>query len=30
MHNTKTALDALEVRNTKTSMKEVFSEHRDE
>jgi enoyl-CoA hydratase len=30
MHNTKTALDALEVRKTKTSMKEVFSEHRDE
>jgi enoyl-CoA hydratase len=30
MHNTRTALDALEARKTKTSMKEVFAEHRDE
>ena len=30
MHNTRTALDALETRKTKTSMKEVFAEHRDE
>ena len=30
MHNTKTALDALEARKTKTSMKEVFAEHRDD
>jgi enoyl-CoA hydratase len=30
MHNTKTALDALEARKSKTSMKEVFAEHRDE
>src|SRR5580692_9623577 len=30
MHNTKTALDALETRKTKTSMKEVFAEHSDE
>ena len=29
MHNTKTALDALEARKSKTSMKEVFAEHRD-
>jgi enoyl-CoA hydratase len=30
MHNTRTALDALEARKTKTSMKEVFAEHRDD
>jgi enoyl-CoA hydratase len=29
MHNTKTALDALETRKSKSSMKEVFAEHRD-
>jgi len=29
MHNTKTALDALDARKSKTSMKEVFAEHRD-
>ena len=29
MHNTKTALDAMETRKSKTSMKEVFAEHRD-
>jgi enoyl-CoA hydratase len=29
VHNTKTALDALEARKSKTSMKEVFAEHRD-
>jgi enoyl-CoA hydratase len=29
MHNTKTALDALEARKSKSSMKEVFAEHRD-
>jgi enoyl-CoA hydratase len=28
MHNTKTALDALEARQQKSSMKEVFEEHR--
>jgi hypothetical protein len=28
MHNTKTALDALQARQQKTSMKEVFEEHR--
>jgi enoyl-CoA hydratase len=28
MHNTKTALDALEARQKKSSMKEVFEEHR--
>jgi enoyl-CoA hydratase len=30
MHNTSTALDALEARQAKSSMKEVFAEHRDE
>jgi enoyl-CoA hydratase len=30
MHNTATALDALEARKQKGSMKEVFAEHRDE
>ena len=30
MHNTKTALDALDTRKSKTSMKEVFAEHRDD
>jgi enoyl-CoA hydratase len=30
MHNTATALDALEARKAKSSMKEVFAEHRDE
>ena len=30
MHNTRTALDALDARKTKTSMKEVFAEHRDD
>jgi len=30
MHNTQTALDALEARKAKSSMKEVFAEHRDE
>jgi enoyl-CoA hydratase len=30
MHNTKTALDALGTRKSKTSMKEVFAEHRDD
>jgi enoyl-CoA hydratase/carnithine racemase len=30
MHNTQTALDALEARKAKTSMKDVFAEHRDE
>ena len=30
MHNTATALDALEARKAKPSMKEVFAEHRDE
>lgn len=30
MHNTATALDALEARKAKGSMKEVFAEHRDE
>jgi enoyl-CoA hydratase len=30
MHNTKTALDALEARKSKSSMKEVFAEHRDD
>jgi enoyl-CoA hydratase len=29
MHNTKTALDALSARKQKSSMKDVFSEHRD-
>jgi len=29
MHNTRTALDALEARKSKSSMKEVFAEHRD-
>jgi enoyl-CoA hydratase len=29
MHNTRTALDALEARQQKSSMKEVFAEHRD-
>src|ERR1017187_8141992 len=29
MHNTKTALDALDARKSKTSMKDVFAEHRD-
>jgi enoyl-CoA hydratase len=29
MHNTKTALDALSARRQKSSMKDVFSEHRD-
>jgi enoyl-CoA hydratase len=29
MHNTQTALDALEARQQKTSMKDVFAEHRD-
>jgi enoyl-CoA hydratase len=29
MHNTSTALDALAARKTKSSMQEVFSEHRD-
>ncbi|MHB1582846.1 MAG: enoyl-CoA hydratase [Acidimicrobiales bacterium] len=30
MHNTATALDALAARRTKTSMKDVFAEHRDD
>ncbi|MDQ1360208.1 MAG: enoyl-CoA hydratase [Acidimicrobiaceae bacterium] len=30
MHNTSTALDALAARKSKTSMQEVFAEHRDE
>jgi enoyl-CoA hydratase len=30
MHNTSTALDALAARKTKSSMREVFSEHRDD
>src|ERR1700722_6027355 len=30
MHNTSTALDALAARKTKSSMQEVFAEHRDE
>jgi len=30
MHNTRTALDALEARQSKSSMKEVFAEHRDQ
>jgi len=30
MHNTSTALEALEARKSKTSMKEVFAEHRDD
>ncbi len=30
MHNTATALDALEARKAKSSMKEVFAEHRDD
>jgi enoyl-CoA hydratase len=30
MHNTSTAREALEVRSKKSSMKEVFAEHRDE
>jgi enoyl-CoA hydratase len=30
MHNTSTALDALAARKTKSSMQEVFSEHRDD
>ncbi|MDW3219768.1 MAG: enoyl-CoA hydratase [Acidimicrobiales bacterium] len=30
MHNTSTALEALEARQAKGSMKEVFAEHRDE
>ena len=30
MHNTSTALDALEARKQKGSMKEVFAEHRDQ
>jgi len=29
MHNTATALEALEARKQKGSMKEVFAEHRD-
>jgi enoyl-CoA hydratase len=29
MHNTRTALDALEARQAKGSMKDVFAEHRD-
>ena len=29
MHNTATALNALEARKQKTSMKDVFAEHRD-
>jgi enoyl-CoA hydratase len=29
MHNTRTALDALDARKQKSSMKDVFSEHRD-
>ena len=29
VHNTKTALDALEIRQQKTSMKDVFAEHGD-
>jgi len=29
MHNTSTALDALEARKAKTSMKDVFAEHRE-
>ena len=30
MHNTKTALDALDARKSKGSMQEVFAEHRDD
>ncbi|MDH4171001.1 MAG: enoyl-CoA hydratase [Acidimicrobiia bacterium] len=30
MHNTRTALDALSARQSKSSMKEVFAEHRDD
>ena len=30
MHNTRTALDALEARQAKSSMKEVFAEHREQ
>jgi hypothetical protein len=30
MHNSATALEALEARKQKGSMKEVFAEHRDE
>jgi enoyl-CoA hydratase len=30
MHNTRTALDALEARQQKTSMKDVFAEHQDQ
>jgi hypothetical protein len=30
MHNTATALDALEARKAKGSMSEVFAEHREE
>jgi enoyl-CoA hydratase len=30
MHNTSTALDALAARKTKSSMQEVFAEHRDD
>jgi len=30
MHNTRTALDALEARQSKSSMSEVFAEHRDQ
>jgi enoyl-CoA hydratase len=30
MHNTKTALDALDARKAKGSMQEVFAEHRDD
>jgi enoyl-CoA hydratase len=30
MHNTATAMDALEARKAKSSMKEVFAEHRDD
>ncbi len=30
MHNTSTALDALEARKSKSSMKDVFAEHRDD
>ena len=30
MHNSATALDALEARKRKGSMKEVFAEHQDE
>ena len=30
MHNTQTALDALEARKSKSSMQEVFAEHRDD